>query len=409
MEKIELEQALELVLSHTLPVTDAVSVPLQDALGLCAAETVAAPLDNPPFDRSPLDGFAIRSADTRNASAENEVKFRIVDECAAGIPAVRPVLAGEAVRIMTGGMMPVGSDCVVAKENAREDGGFVFVHRRLDAHQNYVFRGEDIQKGQTLISKGERLNAVRLAVLAGMGFERVSVVRPPRIGLLCTGDELVSAGTPLLPGKIYNSNFTLFAMRLRELGFSAIALPDVPDDAEKTVALIKAAFTDGLDLLITTGAVSVGDKDIFHEVFRRLDAERLFWRMNHKPGGNVLCGEYHGEYRSDTRGKLLICLSGNPFAAFTGFELLAKPVLAKLAGRLDLETQRRRATLETAFSKSGGTRRFIRACYHDGTVIFPDGQHPGQLFSLVDCNCLIDIPADSGALAAGDEVEIVVL
>jgi molybdopterin molybdotransferase len=304
---------------------------------------------------------------------------------------------------MTGGMMPVGSDCVVAKENAQEEGGFVFVRETLAPHQNYVFCGEDIKKGQRLVSRGDRLNAVRLALLAGMGYERVSVVRPPRIGLLCTGDELVRAGMPLAPGKIYNNNFILFASRLRELGLSVTPLPDVPDDAEKAAAIIKTAFSGngGLDILITTGAVSVGDKDIFHEVFRRLNVERLFWRMNLKPGGTVLCGVYQG--------KMLVCLSGNPFAAFIGFELLAKPVLAKLAGRADLETQRRRATLETAFSKSGGTRRFVRARYDDGTVACLDGQHPGQIFSLADCNCLIDIPAGSGALAAGDEVEIVML
>jgi molybdopterin molybdotransferase len=146
--------------------------------------------------------------------------------------------------------------------------------------------------------------------------------------------------------------------------------------------------------------VGTGDQDIFHEVFKLLGAERLFWRMNFKPGGTALCGVY--------RGKLLLCLSGNPFACFTAFELLARPVLAALSSRIDLNTPRIRVLLKNSFSKKSGQRRFIRARTEGGEAWLPEKNASGQLFSLLGCNCLLDIPAGTGVLEAESEAEALV-
>ncbi|MDR3341664.1 MAG: molybdopterin molybdotransferase MoeA [Treponema sp.] len=401
MERIELEKALELVLARVMPINEIQRIPVSRALGLVTGEAIYAPLDNPPFDRSPLDGFTLRSEDTRTASADCPVRLRIAGAVYAGKPWDRALMPGEAVRIMTGGAIPVGGDCVVPKEAVQEEGTAVLLFRPLKHHQNYVFQGEDIRTGQLLIPPGERLRFMHLGILATMGMESVPVMRPPRIGLLCTGDELSPAGAPLLPGKIYNSNEVLLGSRLEELGFTPQVLPGMVDVAASVVQEIETRIHE-VDILITTGAVSVGDKDIMHEVFEVLGAERLFWRMACKPGSAVLCGVY--------RGKLLMGLSGNPFACLTTFELLVKPVLAKLAWRGDLQPQRQQGILKNAFPKdSGKQRRFVRARLEAGFVTLPEGHASGRLFSLLGCNCLVDIPVGSDALAEGSEVAVVML
>ncbi|GHV73346.1 molybdopterin molybdenumtransferase MoeA [Spirochaetia bacterium] len=426
MERIDLETALELILSRTIPIDDVLKLPLRKAHGLVSGETIHAPIDNPPFDRSPLDGFALRSADTVNASEAAPVRLRVAGVEYAGSvytgtksPSLLP---GEALRIMTGAPMPEGSDAMLPKEDVQESafkengaskengGADILVSHPVKKHENYIFQGEDVQKGQSLISPGERLDFVRLGLLAEMGFAEVPVFRPPEIGILCTGDELIPPGEPLPPGKIYNSNGVLLSARLRELGFRPHLLPIMADECETAAAEIGARM-ESLDMLITTGAVSVGDKDIMRDVLTRLGAERLFWRMNFKPGSAILCGMY--------RGKLLICLSGNPFAAMANLELLARPVLAKLARRPDLKTRRLEARLQNPFPKSSGARRFIRArlLTENGAgellesglplVSLPEGHASGQMRSLVGCNCFVDIPACSGALSAGSIVEVV--
>jgi molybdopterin molybdotransferase len=267
----------------------------------------------------------------------------------------------------------------------------------VSKHENIVFRGEDVQKGALLFPAGTILKSTHLGVLASMGFDRVEVRRPLNIGLFCNGDEIVPPGQPLPPGKIYNSNETLLMSRLKELGFSAVALPQMGDDADQVARMIEDRI-DGFDLLVTTGAVSVGDKDIFHEVFAKLGVRRIFNRLQSRPGQAVLGGMYQN--------KLLLCLSGNPFAAILAFELLARPVLAKMTGRDDIALQYRRAVLNTPFSKKAGTRRFVRAKLADGQVTLPGGNTSGRLFSFADCNCFVDVPVDTETLRQGEEVDI---
>ncbi|AEF86269.1 molybdopterin biosynthesis protein MoeA [Treponema primitia ZAS-2] len=404
MEWISLEKAQELILSKTSPIEEIQRLPLNKALGFIAGETIHAPMDNPPFDRSPLDGFALRSGDTPTASADKPVRLRITGVVYAGGVFERPLVPGEAVRIMTGAAMPLGADCMVPLEDVRTEAGELLVFRPVKAQENYVFRGEDIPKGEPLVQEGEWLGAVHLGLLASMGMDTVPVLRAPRIGLLCTGDELTPAGQPLAPGKIYSSNDTMLSARLEEFGFHARLLPAMADDAA-TVAARIAAEAGNLDMFITTGAVSVGDKDIMPEVFTLLGAEQLFWRVAFKPGSAVLCGVY--------RNTLLLCLSGNPFASFTSFELLARPALAKLARRRDLETRRILARLKDPFLKKSPTRRFIRAKLTEPEnrdlpfVSLPEGHSSGQIRSLLGCNCFVDIPAQSTALNEGSEVEVV--
>ncbi|MDR1411787.1 MAG: molybdopterin molybdotransferase MoeA [Spirochaetaceae bacterium] len=407
LERASLEAALELLLSRTAPVAETELRPLAGALGLVSAGEIRAGTDSPPFDRSPLDGFALHSGDTLGASPENPVRLRIAGTLYTGGVYSRALRPGEALRIMTGAAMPEGADCMAPKEALREDGEDVLVSRPVARHENYIFRGEDIKQGELFLKAGSRLDFASLGMLAAMGRGSVEVYRPLSIGLCCIGDELTPADTPLEPGKIYNSNGVMLAARLAEYGFSCrppLTLRDDPAEAAGEIA----SLIDALDILITVGSVSVGDKDIMGAVFDRLRVERELSRLAFKPGSAFLCGRL--------RGRRIFCLSGNPFAALATMELVARPVLAKLSRREDLNTARAKAVLRTPYpGGKSGARRFLRGrlakSAGDGlpAVTLPEGHSSGRLFSLSGCNCLVDLEAGAGALPCGAEVNVVQL
>ena len=406
MQDIELEQAIEVLLAHAVPVAETERVPLLEAVGRVAAEDVYAAFDNPPFDRSPLDGYTFASASTADASAEYPVRLSVIGEECAGDFFAGAVGAGECVRIMTGGAIPEGCDCVVRQEDVREEGDAIFVPFTSQPFENYCYAGEDIKKGNLLVRRGQRIHAAQIAVLASEGYAAVCVHRRVRIAVASTGDELMQPGEPLRPGKIYNSNLYLLAARLKEMGFEAEILGALPDDAEEVArALVSSA--EPPDLVLTTGGVSVGKKDIMHDVVKELNAERLFWRVLMKPGAPAI--GYTFSAAGDSRRTLGIALSGNPFAASATFELLARPVLAKLTAQDALLPMRRRAVLRDGFSKESRGSRFVRAQYAQGEVHLPEKHASGVLFSAVGCNALVDIPAGSPPLAAGAEVDVILL
>ena len=227
----------------------------------------------------------------------------------------------------------------------------------------------------------------------------MAVYPRPRVLLTGTGDELVRPGQPLKPGQIYNSNLPQLAARCRQLGLAADTVW-WPDDPRAVADGLTAGVRD-FDCVITTGGVSVGDKDIFHQALPLAGAERLFWRVKLKPGTPLMF--------SLLEGRPVLSLSGNPFAAAATFELLARPLLAALAGQRDWQPLTLTAPLATPFSKASGGRRFVRGIYRDGAVTLPEGHSSGQLRSQVGCNCLVDIPAGSPPLAAGTMVKVVLL
>ena len=401
MQDIELEQAVEILLAHASLVTETEDVPLLDAVGRVAAEDIKAGFDNPPFDRSPLDGYTFAAASTRMATAESPVTLRVVAEECAGDFFAGTVGAGECVRIMTGGAIPQGCDCVVRQEDVREDGDAIRVPFTSKPYENYCYAGEDIKKGTVILRQGQIIRAAQIAVLASEGHATVRVHRRVRVAVASTGDELLQPGEPLRPGKIYNSNLYLLAGRLKELGAEVTVVGSVPDDVERAAEVI-ASYADKVDVFLTSGGVSVGKKDIMHGVVPALGAERLFWRVCMKPGAPAI---------AYTRGRLLgIALSGNPFAAFATFELMAKPALLRIAGQTDVLPARRRAVLADAFPKECLGRRFLRARMEaDGRVSLPDQHESGSLFSAAGCDAFVDVPAGTKPLAAGTEVEVVLL
>lgn len=398
--RIELEEARALLAESVRPL-GVEQVSRQEALGRTLAEDVTAPLDQPPFDRSPLDGYALRSADLTGASPEHPVSLRVMETVYAGGVPSRALGPGEAIRIMTGAMLPRGCDCVLQHE--RTDNGLeqVQIYAALSPHDNYCDRGEDYRTGEVLLPAGIVVDAAAVGVLASAGLSSVPVRRRPVVRVLSTGDEVVSPDLhPLPAGKIYGSNQELLTARLRELGVSDVKGLLIGDDPRE-VADTMAQLLGECDLLITTGGVSAGDKDIFHEALPLLGVERVFWKVNLKPGTPAMYSLWQGQP--------ILSLSGNPFAAAATFELLARPLLAALTGESRFSLRSRTAVVEGSFPKASPGRRFLRGFYQEGRVSLTGKNDSGMLASLVGCNCLVDLPAGSPPVQEGQTVTVLLL
>lgn len=396
---IPFEAALDLLLQHT-PVLGIQQVPLVDSLGRLLACDVYAPGSQPPFDRSPLDGYAVRAQDLAGAAPHSPAVLQVVDHLFAGSVSHIPVLAGQAVRLMTGSMIPKGADCVIRQEDTDEGTSAVRIFRSLSAGSNICRCGEEYRSGDLLLPAAARIDPAAIAVAAAAGFRQLPVRRRPRAAILSTGDELQRPGAPLPPGKIYDSNTAFLTACLRQLDVSITGTRFAGDSVEAICdALLSLA--DAADLVLTTGGVSVGQKDLMEAAILGIGGTVLFHGISMKPGMPTLLAS-----RGET---LFLCLSGNPFSAAVPFFLLFRPMLARMVQDPGLDLRQAFAKAETSFGKKSPTRRFLRGFYHDGFVTIPQAQGNGQMRSMVGCNCLIDIPAQTEAVFPGDTLQIFLL
>ena len=401
MKNIELELATKLILDSTKEIEEVEEVFICDARERLLGEDIYAPINQPPFDRSPLDGYALKSENTKMASKESPIKLKVVDDVFAGEQINTVLKDNEAIRIMTGAKIPKGADCVIRQENTDYGMDYVNIYEELNQYQNYCFEGEDIKKGTNLIKKGEKLNYIHIGILASMGYEKVKVKRKPRVAILSTGYEIIPLDEPLREGKIYDSNRMMIEARLLDYGCDVISAKAAKDN-ETEIAMEIERISNDVDLVITTGGVSVGKKDLIHKVIEKLGAKMIFWRVNMKPGTPAMYSLY--------KDKPILSLSGNPFAAIATFELMGKELIYKLTGDKEYKMVRKTATMEDNFEKASPSRRFIRAIYNGEKVYLTKGGHSsGILSSMIGCNCLIDIKPGTDKLAKGDKVEIILL
>ncbi|MCL1917687.1 MAG: molybdopterin molybdotransferase MoeA [Peptococcaceae bacterium] len=419
---ISIERAEQLLLDHTISPCASEIIPLFSALGRVSCDTVTAAMDQPPFPRSPLDGFAQYHGDLSEAGKDTPVTLHVRQKIYAGDFPEFPLAPGESARVMTGAPLPRGATCVVRQEDVdwcSSKGGAahdsVTIYTPLGEFENFCFQGEDVKKDSRLIEQGTRFDAAFIGILASQGMETVSVYRRPRVCVLSTGSELSAPGHPLPPGKIYDSNRLLLSARSVEIGAETLEQSTIPgtgmngegadvgarvsDDPAEIAGLIERLLPS-CDMLITTGGVSVGERDSMHEVGARIGGEVLFRGLAVKPGSPA--------FAMLKNGKVILCLSGNPFAAFVIFELLAAPALRKLAGEKDVRHTRAGGVMRSAFDKTSRGRRFIRARIDGGDIYIPDSGHEsGKLSALAGCNCLIDVPAGNRGLKIGDPAEVV--
>lgn len=401
MENIELELALQLIGDTVNEISSTEKINIEESRGRIIGEDIYAPINQPPFNRSPLDGYALRSEDTVGASKKNPIKLCVVDEIFAGGNINTEIEKNEAIRIMTGAEIPEGADCVIRQENTNYSMEEVEIYAELKKYENYCFAGEDVKKGSKLISKGEKLTYIHIGLLATMGITQVLVKRKPRIGIISTGDEIVSSGKPLSKGKIYDSNRITISMRLMDFGCEIVSSKIIEDEVCQVSKEINNLI-DKVDVIITTGGVSVGKKDIMHEVINKINADRLFWRVRMKPGTPAIYSIY--------KKTPILSLSGNPFAAIATFEIMGKELIYKLSGNEDLKQIRIKSVMEDNFLKESKGRRIVRGIYKNNKVYLPQGGHsPGMMASMLGCNCLIDIKPGTKQLLKGDEVDIILI
>lgn len=398
---LTMEEAQMLLTQKVEEIIQTEKVSLFDALGRKLAEDIIAVRDQPPFPRSPLDGYALRGEDTTGASHDTPVTLKVIGKVYAGSVYEGTVKKGEAVRLMTGAPIPDGADTVIRQEDTDLGGDTVSVYRELRPYQNYCYQGEDYQAGSILVKKGRTLHAGIITVIASLGKTEVEVFKRPRIALLSTGDEVLPPEAEWKPGKIYDANRAYIGSRLMELQNPPVFSEHISDEGSVVAEEIRR-IAPVTDLIITTGGVSVGEKDIMHEVVDILGAKQLFWKVRVKPGSPTLAFIWEGT--------LVLCLSGNPFGAIANFELLGRPVLYALTGQEKWKLRTQQAKLQNDFIKPAGGRRFLRGWLEDGKVYLNGkNQASGAILAMADCNCLIEITPDMAGAKAGECVQVYML
>lgn len=402
-QMITVEEAVDRLLQK-LSVLGDETVQLKEAYGRILATDVYATYDLPHFDRSPLDGFAVRAADTVSASFDQPVCLRVVETIAAGqVPSVA-VTEGCATRIMTGAMMPAGADAVIMFEQTEKPAEYsdtVCLKRSLKPGENVSRRGEEMATGMVIARAGERINAGTLAVLATFGYGQVQVVRKPRVGLVSTGSELLEIDQPLMAGKIRNSNAIMLTTLVAEAGGLPILFPGLPD----TLAVAKEKISEHLhevDLLVSSGGVSVGDFDVIASLVDEPEVELLFNKVAMRPGGPTTS--------MLVEGKPYIALSGNPGACFLGFELFVRLAVQELSGVPNAGLRLLQAKLDVTYSKPCPYPRYLRGRLIEREGILfarPDfNDKAGNLGTLKDSECFIIIPAGGSGKQAGELVSV---
>lgn len=396
---IEYSEAERLVLQSTprLPVEE---MPLGEALGLALARDLEATTDSPPFDNSAVDGFAIRSAD----AAVGRV-FPVVDEAPAGRPARKSVGEGEAVKIFTGGVIPDGADAVVMVENTSGWGESFELGKVPSPGNNIRLAGEDTRRGEVILREGTEVGAPEIALAATQGYGALPVYRRPKIVVLSTGTELVEPGTRgLSPGEIFDSNSYAIVAAATEAGAEARRLYAASDEANALRSAIEEAL-ETADVVVTSGGVSVGEKDLVKSTMLDLGVEQVFWGVKFKPGKPLFYGT-----RGETR---LFGLPGNPVSAMVCFDLFVRPALMEMMGRRDRRRPRISVYFERDIVNKFGRLHAMRVSLtrtERGWLAESVGaQGSGLVSSLTKADALALIGPAAEGISAGEPVEAIVL
>jgi len=384
--------------SALLPPLPEESVPLATAHGRVLARDVAAAVALPGFDNSAMDGYAARRAEVGGA-AERPVRLPVAEDIPAGRSDVVPLAPGTVHRIMTGAPLPPGADVVVPVELT--DGGTEVVEiRDSPAAGTHLRRaGEDIAAGAVALSAGSPLGAAQLGLAAAVGLTELPVRRRPRVLVLSTGSELVAPGEPLAPGQIYESNSLLLAAAVEEAGGLPRRLHFVPDDVDQFLATVRAQLATA-DLLITSGGVSAGAYEVVKDAFRGLGTVE-FGKVAMQPGGPQGAGTVDGVP--------VVTLPGNPVSAFVSFEVFVRPALRRALGHASPERLRAPARLTGPLRSPPGRRQYLRGRYEAGEVSQVGGPGSHLVAHLARANCLVVVPEDVTELAAGAEVDVVLI
>lgn len=392
-------EARDILLDQVKP-TATEHVLLQNCAGRILAQDLIASENIPHFDRSSYDGYAARACDIECASPQKPVTLTILEELPAGAVPQFPVTKGTAAKILTGAPIPEGADVVIPFEFTEFTPDLVTLFTSSKSGANIIRAGEDVAVGQRLANDGDFIDAGLAGTLASQGVILPRVYRLPKIGIICTGNELLEASAPLTPGKIRNSNRHTFEAALLKAGLEPVYL-GIAADSEEAIAHLILKGLDACDAILLTGGVSVGDYDATPAAMEMAGAELLIQRIAMKPGMACAYGTKDG--------KLLCGLSGNPASSLTNFYAVALPALKKLAGRRDHQPAEIYVTLDSDFQKKSRVTRFLRGKLDisSGTahILLPENQGNVVLSSAIHCDVLAIVPAESDVLAKGTRLK----
>ena len=380
------------------PIDSVELVPLREALDRVLARDVISPIDVPAHDNAAMDGWALRFADL---DTDGPKAFEPIGTALAGKPFTGTVAPNQAVRIMTGAVMPADCDTVVIQELVATDGQRIIIPPRQQQGQHRRLRGEDLCAGKAAVSAGRLLRPAELGLLASLGIAVVPVQRRLRVAFFSTGDELRSLGEPLDPGCVYDSNrYTLMGM-LTRLGVELIDLGVVPDSPQALEAAVREASRTA-DAIVSSGGVSVGEADFTREIMNRL-GEVAFWTIAMRPGRPMAVGRM-GQ-------TLMFGLPGNPVAVMVTFLAFVRPALWRMMGCTDAPPLLVQAHSQQAMRKKAGRTEYQRGVVSRSDsgqmqVSTTGNQGSGVLSSMVQGNALIVLHHDQGHVAVGDPVDV---
>jgi putative molybdopterin biosynthesis protein len=376
---------------------------LADALGCALTEDVVAPIDVPPFDRSNVDGFAVRSSDLASASEVSPVRLMLNDEViACGVAPARPVLSGTATSIATGGPLPRGADAVVMVEHTQPSGGRAIEIRRAASPGQFVsYAGSDIARGEALLRAGTIVGSREIGICAACGIAQVAVARKPRVTVISTGDELVQPGEALRPAAIYDINGAIVTAAVNENGGEAAFLGAVPDDEVLLEAAMRKALAQS-DMLVVSGGTSKGAGDVSHRIIARLGKPGIIAHGVALKPGKPLC-------LAVCDGKPVIILPGFPTSAMFTFHDMIVPVLRRMAGLPPRPDAKVVAKVPVRIASELGRTEFVMVSLvegSDGLIAYPTGKGSGAITSFAQADGFLKVDALADQMPAGTRAEV---
>ena len=377
---------------------DVEEVTLTDAIGRVSAEDVVSKVNVPSFPKSAMDGYAVCSEDIAGANEQNPIELKVISKLFAGETSDVRFEHFSAVRVMTGSIVPDGYDAVVMQEDTDYGEQNVLIKKEVKPYTNYCKVGEDIKEGVAVINKGTVINRTNIGTLASLGISKVKVYSNPKVGIISTGTELALLNSELEDGQIYSSISYMLRSQLKSLGIDAEIC--VCSDNQDEIKSKLLEYLDRYDCVITTGGVSVGEKDLMPDVLNEIDADTVFSRVNIKPGTPTMA--------SVKDGKLILSLSGNPFAALANFDYYFWDALAKVTGNKNYKSKIIKATLANNYEKLEKTKRLLRAKLDNGKAYLEKVNSSSVISNMSECNCYVLVD-ENKTYNAGDEVEVLMM
>ena len=399
---IRFEDALRLVFENTNPIKESEEISYSESLGRVFSTDIYAPCDIPHFDNSAMDGYALFSIDTKDASHDNPLILKIIGEIKAGNYPEITVKRGTAIRIMTGAFIPSGADSVVMFENTEENGkGELKIFSESKVGENIRKKGEDVKQGEIIIKKGKKIRPYEIGMLASLGIKKIKVYKKPKVAILITGDEILNIDDKLPLGKIRDSNGPMLFASLLRIGIKPINLGSTGDKFDNLNDKVLEALDKNSDVLLISGGVSEGRYDLVKDVLIKFGLEEIFHKVAIKPGKPLLFGKINNT--------LIFGLPGNPVSLAITFQVFVKPSLLKMMHE-NINDSTISAVLSEDIKKKPGRTHFVRVVLEKkGDILYANPlkkQGSAMISSLINADGFIKIEASETFIKKREKLKV---